>query len=110
MTPAETYFADRVQSSDGLKGEARHGAVQYNTWITDPAPADSAERRQVMVLFSDLVGSTALAKRLRFGASQRAANIRHFNWHRLFLAECDPILSEEFQVECYVGNRDAIGT
>ena len=30
----------------------------------DPAPQDTAERRQVTVMFSDLVGSTALSARM----------------------------------------------
>jgi hypothetical protein len=32
--------------------------------LTEPKPQDSAERRQVTVMFSDLVGSTALSSRL----------------------------------------------
>jgi class 3 adenylate cyclase len=31
---------------------------------TEPKPQDSAERRQVTVMFSDLVGSTALSARM----------------------------------------------
>ena len=32
--------------------------------VTERAPQDSAERRQVTVMFSDLVGSTALSARM----------------------------------------------
>ncbi len=32
--------------------------------LTEPKPRDSAERRQVTVMFSDLVGSTALSVRM----------------------------------------------
>ena len=32
--------------------------------LTEPKPQDTAERRQVTVMFSDLVGSTALSARL----------------------------------------------
>ena len=32
--------------------------------LTEPKPKDTAERRQVTVMFSDLVGSTALAARM----------------------------------------------
>jgi class 3 adenylate cyclase len=32
--------------------------------VTGPKPRDTAERRQVTVMFSDLVGSTALAERM----------------------------------------------
>jgi hypothetical protein len=32
--------------------------------LTEPKPQDSAERRQVTVMFSDLVGSTALSARM----------------------------------------------
>ena len=35
-----------------------------STALTEPKPQDSAERRQVTVMFSDLVGSTALSARL----------------------------------------------
>src|SRR5215475_7818615 len=31
---------------------------------TDPTPKDGAERRQITVMFSDLVGSTALSARI----------------------------------------------
>src|SRR5689334_14378823 len=34
------------------------------TPVADPPPKDTAERRQVTVLFSDLVGSTALSARM----------------------------------------------
>ena len=42
------------------------GAVQAppQPALTEPQPQDTAERRQVTVLFSDLVGSTALAGRM----------------------------------------------
>src|SRR5262245_16816534 len=32
--------------------------------LTEPKPQDTAERRQVTVMFSDLVGSTALSARM----------------------------------------------
>ena len=32
--------------------------------VPEPAPKDTAERRQVTVMFSDLVGSTALSARM----------------------------------------------
>jgi class 3 adenylate cyclase len=32
--------------------------------LTEPKPQDTAERRQVTVMFSDLVGSTALSSRM----------------------------------------------
>src|ERR1700685_1484772 len=35
-----------------------------STALTEPKPQDSAERRQVTVMFSDLVGSTALSARI----------------------------------------------
>jgi len=34
------------------------------TWVHEPRPQDTAERRQVTVMFSDLVGSTALSARM----------------------------------------------
>src|SRR6516165_6795199 len=41
------------------------GALEPHTAATAPvAPHDTAERRQVTVLFSDLVGSTALSARM----------------------------------------------
>jgi class 3 adenylate cyclase len=41
------------------------GAVKSTSAVTAPvAPYDTAERRQVTVMFSDLVGSTALSARM----------------------------------------------
>ena len=39
--------------------------LSNNNLETDKAAKDAAERRQVTVLFSDLVGSTALSEQLR---------------------------------------------
>ena len=39
-------------------------APSADTDASEPAPKDSAERRQVTVMFSDLVGSTALSARM----------------------------------------------
>src|SRR5262249_9929311 len=47
--------------------EIENGAAAVAVPITPPAaspPVDAAERRQVTVMFSDLVGSTALAARM----------------------------------------------
>jgi hypothetical protein len=38
--------------------------VSLRPALTEPRPQDSAERRQVTVMFSDLVGSTALSARM----------------------------------------------
>ena len=38
--------------------------TQLQPALTEPKPKDTAERRQVTVVFSDLVGSTALAARM----------------------------------------------
>ena len=38
--------------------------TQLQPALTEPKPKDTAERRQVTVMFSDLVGSTALAARM----------------------------------------------
>ena len=42
----------------------REGATQALAVVPAPPPTDSAERRQLTVMFCDLVGSTALATRL----------------------------------------------
>ena len=52
MLAAITEFADAAPADS----EARHAA--------EPKPQDTAERRQVTVMFSDLVGSTALSARM----------------------------------------------
>src|SRR6516165_4217048 len=44
--------------------EARKTAPVATAPAAGPSPLDTAERRQVTVLFSDLVGSTALAARM----------------------------------------------
>jgi class 3 adenylate cyclase len=46
--------------------DVRKGAAQPPSAVTEPpiAPHDTAERRQVTVMFSDLVGSTALSARM----------------------------------------------
>ena len=38
--------------------------TQLQPGLTEPKPQDTAERRQVTVMFSDLVGSTALSARM----------------------------------------------
>jgi class 3 adenylate cyclase len=43
---------------------AGSAATREPTVATEPKPQDTAERRQVTVMFSDLVGSTALSVRM----------------------------------------------
>jgi class 3 adenylate cyclase len=43
---------------------ARLDLATVPTWVHEPRPQDTAERRQVTVMFSDLVGSTALSARM----------------------------------------------
>jgi class 3 adenylate cyclase len=40
---------------------SKHAKVE---WVVEPKPQETAERRQVTVMFSDLVGSTALSARM----------------------------------------------
>ena len=42
----------------------RSGSRLQPAYLTEPKPQDTAERRQVTVMFSDLVGSTALSARM----------------------------------------------
>ena len=48
----------------GCGKSIRDGATQALAVVPAPPPTDSAERRQLTVMFCDLVGSTALATRL----------------------------------------------
>src|SRR6516164_1649102 len=64
-------FGHRVKLLDAiaaLRGESRGKArsVEAATTLSAPSPhpEDRAERRQVTVMFSDLVGSTALSARM----------------------------------------------
>src|SRR5277367_2355324 len=58
-------FGDRKRL---LKAIASLGSAETASKLTSPAPSssstDSAERRQLTVMFCDLVGSTALSARL----------------------------------------------
>jgi class 3 adenylate cyclase len=47
-----------------LEAVAERGAPSAALTLAEPNAADSAERRQVTVMFSDLVGSTALSARM----------------------------------------------
>jgi hypothetical protein len=54
-----------LHSIANLKGiESDTPSVQVAATPAAPRPLDSAERRQVTVMFSDLVGSTALSARM----------------------------------------------
>jgi hypothetical protein len=53
-----------------LTGSA--GPPSLHRVLTEPKPQDTAERRQVRVMFSDLVGSTALSARMGSGRPARA--------------------------------------
>jgi class 3 adenylate cyclase len=48
----------------GLSGADREGTLRQPVGKIEPKPHDAAERRQLTVMFCDLVGSTALAARL----------------------------------------------
>ena len=55
-------FGHRVKLLDAIA--ALRPSSDLNTATSAPSPEDRAERRQVTVMFSDLVGSTALSARM----------------------------------------------
>ena len=54
----------RVSSRPSASWQVRPPATPEPTARAEPKPQDTAERRQVTVMFSDLVGSTALSARM----------------------------------------------
>ena len=56
--------ASRDRAADELRARSPAIAIASTSTTTAPQPQDTAERRQVTVMFSDLVGSTALSARM----------------------------------------------
>jgi class 3 adenylate cyclase/predicted ATPase len=57
-------FGHRKKLLDAIAELADSAPVSPQPALSEPKPQDSAERRQVTVMFSDLVGSTALSARM----------------------------------------------
>src|SRR5271170_6952335 len=57
-------LGDRLKMLRAIRELAGVVAASPRPALTEPKPQDTAERRQVTVMFSDLVGSTALAARM----------------------------------------------
>jgi hypothetical protein len=73
--------------------------------ITHPSAVDRQSTLLVPVRhlgFGSRIIHPRILQAVAARTSHRAANIRHFHWHRLLRAECDLILSGYFQVERYV--------
>ena len=57
-------LGDRRKMLRRLRSLLCRSDIAAATTLTEPKPQDTAERRQVTVMFSDLVGSTALSARM----------------------------------------------
>jgi class 3 adenylate cyclase len=57
-------LGDRRKLLDAIVGLDAYAQAAAATASTDALPRDTADRRQVTVMFSDLVGSTALSARM----------------------------------------------